>query len=76
MSTAVLEPIVEKTVVAEPAKAAATAPVPAEEEKKWSDPHPFLPIFIAGAIAAVIAGGFIGTILIWLAVRHSGVVAP
>ena len=72
MSTAVLEPVVEKTVVAEPAKAA--APVAAQEENKWSDPHPLLPVFIAGAIAAVISGVFIGTILIWLAVRHTGVV--
>jgi hypothetical protein len=75
MSTAVLEPVVQETIVAEPAKAEIAANAPATEEK-WSDPHPLLPVFIAGAISLVISGMFIGSILIWLAVRHSGVMAP
>ncbi|HET9840009.1 MAG TPA: hypothetical protein VFR84_17405 [Candidatus Angelobacter sp.] len=72
MSTAVLEPIVEQPVAAKPA---AVTPV-AAEEARWSDPHPLLPVFIAGAISAVLTGGFIGAILIWLATRHSGIMAP
>jgi hypothetical protein len=76
MSTAVLEPIVEQPVAA-PAKAAvAAAPAAPAAEEKWSDPHPLLPVFIAGAIAAVLSGSFIGAILIWLATRNSGIMAP
>jgi hypothetical protein len=78
MSTAVLEPVVKEPIVVEPAKAevvAVTASAPVAEEK-WSDPHPLLPVFIAGAISLVISGIFIGSVLIWLAVRHSGIMAP
>jgi len=78
MSTAVLEPIVERPVVIERVKLASVAavPAPALEEKKWSDPHPLLPVFVAGAISAVLTSTFIGSILIWLAVRHTGIMAP
>ena len=78
MSTAVLEPIVEQTTAIEPAELNFVAPTPAPPvaEVKWADPHPLLPVFIAGAISAVLAGTFIGSILVWLAVRHSGVMAP
>ena len=78
MSTAVVEPIVERPIVAQPAYAEVTVAavgVPAAEEK-WSDPHPLLPVFIAGAISLTISGIFIGSVLIWLALRHSGVMAP
>ena len=74
MSTAVLEPIVEQPVAAKPASAA-VPPVEAAEPT-WSDPHPLLPVFVAGAISAVLSGGFIGSVLIWLATRHSGIMAP
>jgi len=75
MSTAVLEPIVEQPVAAKPATVTAIPAAPAEKEN-WSDPYPLLPVFIAGAISAVLSGAFIGAILIWLAVRHTGVTAP
>jgi hypothetical protein len=72
MSTAVLEPIVEQPVAAQP-----VAAVPVEAaEPQWSDPHPLLPVFIAGAISMVLSIGSMGAFLIWLAVRHSGVMAP
>jgi len=73
MSTAVLEPIVEQPVAAQP-----IAAVPAAEaaEPQWSDPHPLLPVFIAGAISMMLSVGSIGAFLVWLAVRHSGVMAP
>lgn len=40
------------------------------------DRHPLVPIFIAGAIALIVATTMIGSILAWLALRHSGVMAP
>ncbi len=75
MSTAVLERIIEQPVAAKPAT---VIPIPAAPagEAKWSDPYPLLPVVIAGAISAVLAGGFIGTVLIWIALRHTGVMAP
>jgi len=78
MSTAVLEPIVEQPVAAQPAQQPASAAVPAAEaaEPQWSDPHPLLPVFIAGAISLVLSIGSMGAFVIWLAVRHSGVMAP
>jgi hypothetical protein len=45
-------------------------------EKTWEDPHPLVPVFIAGAISLVLSVTFIGSILAWLALRHSGVMAP
>ena len=77
MSTAVLEPIVERPTAAQPARAEVTvaaAKAPGAEE--WSDPHPLLPVFVAGAISLAVSGIFIGSVLIWLALRHSGVMAP
>lgn len=47
---------------------------PATEEA-W-DPHPLVPVFIALAISAVMSVAFIGSILAWLALRHTGVMAP
>jgi hypothetical protein len=75
MSTAVLEPIVEQPVATKLATVTPIAAAPAGEAK-WSDPYPLLPVVIAGAISAVLAGGFIGTILICIALRHTGVMAP
>ncbi|HEU4413394.1 MAG TPA: hypothetical protein VFT65_01330 [Candidatus Angelobacter sp.] len=70
MSTAVLERIVEK-----PVTAAARVSPPAMENEP-ADPHPLVPVFIAGAISLALSGLFIGTILILLALQNSGVMAP
>lgn len=70
MSTAVLERIVEKPVTA------ATRVNPPAMEKESADPHPLVPVFIAGAISLALSGLFIGTILILLALQNSGVMAP
>lgn len=73
MSTAVAERIAET-----PKKAAlvlVSVPPRAVEEESW-DPHPLVPVFIAGAISLVLAATFVGSILAWLALRHSGVMAP
>jgi hypothetical protein len=55
----------------------ATRPAPTvnEETVQW-DPHPLIPVFVAGAVSLVLALTFIGSILAWLALRHSGVMAP
>jgi hypothetical protein len=73
MSTAVVERIAEQ-----PKKAdlVLVNPSPSASEKTWEDPHPLLPVFVAGAISLVLAVTFIGSILAWLALRHSGVMAP
>jgi hypothetical protein len=54
----------------------ATRPVPQihEEPEPW-DPHPLVPVFVAGAVSLALALTFIGSILAWLALRHSGVMA-
>jgi hypothetical protein len=75
MSTAVLEPIVEQPIAAQQPVSAVVAPAEAAEPQ-WSDPHPLLPVFIAGAISMVLSIGSIGAFMVWLAVRHSGVMAP
>ena len=73
MSTAVVERIAEQPkkadlVLLSPALNPAT-------EEAW-DPHPLVPVFIAGAISLILSVGFIGSILAWLALRHTGVMAP
>jgi hypothetical protein len=73
MSTAVVERIAEQpknadlVLVSQPPEA-----VTAEE---W-DPHPLVPVFVAGVISLVLAVTFVGSILAWLALRHTGVMAP
>jgi hypothetical protein len=73
MSSAVLERVVEQ-----PQKLDLVLVSPAAKvaEKELSDPHPLLPVFVAGAISLVLAGMFVGSILAWIALRHSGVMAP
>ena len=73
MSTAVMERIAEQPKKADPVLASALPRVVTEEA--W-DPHPLVPVFIAGAISLVLAVTFIGSILAWLALRHTGVMAP
>jgi hypothetical protein len=73
MSTAVLERIAEQPQKAD--LALVSAPPKIVAEGGW-DPHPLVPVFIAGAISLVLAATFIGSILAWLALRHSGVMAP
>jgi hypothetical protein len=51
------------------------APQVYEETEVW-DPHPLIPVFVAGAVSLILSLTFIGSILAWLALRHSGVMAP
>ena len=73
MSTAVVERITEQPKKAELTLVSSS---PSAGEKTWEDPHPLLPVFVAGAISLIVAVTFIGSILAWLALRHSGVMAP
>jgi hypothetical protein len=75
MSSAVLEPVVEQPRQVE-FTAATAAQQPAKALKPLYDPHPLLPVFIAGAVSLLLSGAFIGSVLVWLAVRHSGIMAP
>jgi len=72
MSSAVMERIVEQPKNLD---LVTISPAPEVVENKWSDPHPLLPVFVAGAISLVAATTFVGSILAWLALRHSGVMA-
>jgi hypothetical protein len=73
MSIAVLERIAEQP---QKADLVLVSTPPSASEKIWEDPHPLLPVFVAGAISLILAATFIGSILTWLALRHSGVMAP
>lgn len=55
--------------------AANAAPQVYEETELW-DPHPLIPVIVAGVVSLILSLTFIGSILAWLALRHSGVMAP
>jgi hypothetical protein len=52
------------------------SPKPAEKDQGIFDQHPLVPVFIAGVIALALSSAMIGSIWIWLSLRHSGVMAP
>lgn len=67
-----------RRVVEQPRKLDLVPPKPAstvDAEAQW-DPHPLLPVFVAMAVSLALSVTLIGTILAWLALRHSGVMAP
>jgi hypothetical protein len=73
MSSAVMERIAEQPKEAD---LVLVSPSPkAVTEEEW-DPHPLVPVFVAMAISLVLSVTFIGSVLAWLALRHSGVMAP
>jgi hypothetical protein len=49
---------------------------PVENEERAIDQHPLVPVFVAGFIALALSSAMIGSILLWLAFRDSGVLAP
>lgn len=77
MSTVVLEPIVEKTVSSQPAGVDPVAATQATKSRRKAspDPHPLLPVFVAGVVALIFACAFVGSIVVWLMLRNSGVMA-
>jgi hypothetical protein len=72
MSTAVLERVAEQPRM----DLVSPDPVPKVADKDLSDPHPLLPVFIAGAVSLLVAVTLIGSVLAGLALRHSGIMAP
>ena len=73
MSTAVVERIAEQPKKAD--LALVSQPPQAAPVEEW-DPHPLVPVVVAGVISLVLAVAFVGSILAWLALRHTGVMAP
>jgi hypothetical protein len=43
--------------------------------EKLADPHPLLPVFFFGVFALLLAGTFVGAIVVWLFLHNSGVMA-
>jgi len=74
MSSVAVERVVEQRPKLDLVPAKPT-PIVYEETEQW-DPHPLVPVFVAGAVSLILALSFIGSILAWLALRHSGVMAP
>lgn len=72
--------VVTPPVVAEPASASSmikAVPVAAElEEITFFDNHPLVPVFVIGAISMAMSLIAVGSIIFWLAIRYSGVLAP
>jgi len=72
--------VIAQPVVAEPASASPMiklVPVAAElEEITFFDDHPLVPVFVIGAISMAMALMAVGSIIFWLAIRYSGVLAP
>jgi hypothetical protein len=50
-------------------------PIPKNAEQSKGT-HPLVVVFIAAFIAFNLSVGMIGSIVIWLSLRHSGVMAP
>jgi hypothetical protein len=81
-SAALVEPAVESlnTITESPKPALSLAEeIPAQAgtaAASKADPHPLVPVFIIGGLAFMGTIAFVGTILMCLALRHSGVMAP
>ena len=73
MSTAVMEKIIERP---EKLELAAIGSDPGTKEEAFSDPYPLLPVLIAIGISLAASCIFIGSIIVWIGLRHSGVMAP
>jgi hypothetical protein len=83
MTAALVEPVVEhpKTAVEsrKPVSPLLVVPARALPEgagKLFIDANPLVPVFVIGGMALIGALAFVGLIVMWLALRHSGVLAP
>ncbi len=76
MSTALVEPVIERPIVDRPEtlRLVAVGPLVTPEEE-FADPHPLLPVFVIGALAFMLAAAAIGSIVASLLLRNSGVMA-
>jgi hypothetical protein len=72
-TAAVVETVVERpsssTLVVVTPKAPRTS-------ERFFDQHPLVPVFVAGFFALALSGAMVASTLLWLALRHSGVMAP
>ena len=74
MSTAaVVETIDERP---SPSTLVVATPEAAKTDEGFLDQHPLVPVFIAGFFALALSSAMVGSIVLWLALRHSGVMAP
>jgi hypothetical protein len=53
----------------------ASSSEPEGASNKAVDKYPLVPVFIAGVIALTLSAAFVGSILAWIALRNSGVMA-
>jgi len=51
-------------------------PIEIDSQNQSTEAHPLIVVFIAAFIAFNLSAGMIGSVLIWLSLRHSGVMAP
>ena len=79
MSTAVSEPCIEwnraqQNHIQRPVQLELVTAAQAQlRPEAFADPHPLLPVFFAGAFALLLAGTLVGSIVVWLLLRNSGV---
>jgi len=59
-----------------PSTLVAVTPKVSKANEGFFDQHHLVPVFIAGFFALALSGAFVGSIVLWLALRHSGVMAP
>lgn len=80
MGAALVEPVVESPkIIVESLKTSSAAPAkvqPERVEPEAADPHPLVPVFLIGGMALIGALAFVASIMIWLALSYSGVLAP
>jgi hypothetical protein len=81
MSAALVERVTDSRKIEsqQPASPVLVVPArvsPAETEEPFIDAHPLVPVFVIGGIALTAALAFVGSMLLWLALRYSGVMAP
>jgi hypothetical protein len=69
MSAAIAEPVVQR-----PKPLTLVPPsIASKPQEASADRYPLLPVFVAGGIAMAGALVFVGSILMWLALRHTGI---
>jgi hypothetical protein len=81
MGAVLVEPVVEspKIIIEIPKTSSSAAPAkvrPERVEPEAADPHPLAPVFLIGGMALIGALALVASIMIWLALRYSGVLAP
>ena len=78
MGSAVMERTIEQTEIhgLNAVRSAPDEPESVGTQKELADPHPLVPVFIAGVLSLAAAVMFVGSILAWIALHHSGVMAP